>query len=188
MSELSNEQSQTHQDFVQEANREQRILSSISRTLESAKVKHQGERGPAVHAVIARLKADGIDFKVSDRNFVVASKGGEPISLQAAVDSILLTDRTIGDPASVQAAVASGELTVEAKSDLSTPSQKSAWLSKHSLAEWEKLPMHRQGPVDMNPTTMALKDWHRLTVSQKVQFQKRADVDEQVMGQILHRR
>ena len=184
---MSLENTEEHQTFVNENVRQQKTLSAISRCLETAKVLHQGDRATAVHAVIAKLQADNITFRVSDRNWVVPEKNGQPINLQAAVDQILLTDNTIGDSASIQAVVAAGELTIEARSDLKTVAQKVAYVARFGDAAWAKLPQVRIPAVDMNPVTMGRKDYNRLTVLQKIQFQKRDDVSEQVLGQILRR-
>jgi hypothetical protein len=181
------EYSAEHASFVEETNRTARIEAGVSRILENSAVKHQDDRATAVREIISKLQASGVTFRVADRGFVVPEKNGQPQNLQSLVENLLLTDRTIGDPASIQQAVANGQLEVQAKSDLSNASQKSAWLNKHSLAEWERLPLNRQGEINMDPHTMGRSDWNRLTTSQKVQLQKREDFTEQVFGQILKR-
>jgi hypothetical protein len=173
-------------DFTQDAIRSQKILTGVSRTLDIAKIRYQGDRATAVHAIIAKLKADGVEFRVSDRNWVIPEKNGQPINLQLAVDQILLTDASIGDPASVQAVVAAGELTVEAKADFTTTQQKVAYVAKFGYDSWAKLPQHRSVPVDMNKDTMKASDYNRLTVQQRIDFQK--TITEPELGQILRRR
>jgi hypothetical protein len=179
------EHTNEHQDFTQDAIRTQKILTGVSRTLDTAKVKHQGDRATAVYAIIAKLKADGVEFRVSDRNWVIPEKNGQPINLQSAVDQILLSDRTIGDPASIQEVVAGGELTIEAKSDLTTAAQKVAFINKSGYDAWAKLPQVRRAPVDTNPATMGRTDYNRLTVPQRIALQR--TINEAQLGQILRR-
>lgn len=185
---VSADHSDQHQDFQQDAIRTQKILTGVSRTLDTAKVKHQGDRATAVYSIIAKLKADGVEFRVSDRNWIIPEKNGQPQNLQALVDNLLLNDETIGDPASVQAAVATGELTIEAKSDLTTAAQKVAFINKFGSDAWAKLPTNRVGPINMDPLTMTAKDWKKLTVQQKAAYFNRPDVDEKVFSAILQRR
>ena len=180
------EHTDEHQDFTQDAIRTQKILTGVSRTLDTAKIKHQGDRATAVHAIIARLRADGVEFRVSDRNWVIPEKNGQPINLQLVVDQILLTDSSIGDPASVQAVVATGDLTVESRSDLTTAAQKVAYINKHGYAAWAALPMQRRGAVNLDPATMTKDDYNRMNVKQKIAFQR--TIDERQLGQILSRR
>jgi len=135
--------SEEHQSFILETNRTAKIEGAISRTLDTSKIKHQGERADAVRAVINKLTASGTEFRVSDRNWLVASRDGQPLNLQHEVDNILLLDREIGDQASVRAAVAAGELQVEARSDLATNAQRSAYIAKFGYDSWAKLPLQR---------------------------------------------
>jgi hypothetical protein len=186
MAKLNEDHTDEHQDFKQEAIRTQKILTGVSRTLDTAKVRYQGDRAIAVQAIIEKLKADGVEFRVSDRNWVIPEKNGQPINLQLVVDQILLTDPSIGDPASVQAAVAAGDLTVECRSDLTSPAQKVAFINKHGYPAWAALPIHRSGPINMDPATMTKADYNRMNVKQKIAFQK--TIDEQQLGQILSRR
>jgi hypothetical protein len=188
MSELNENHTNEHQEFTQEAIRSQKILTGVSRTLDTAKVKHQGDRATAVHAIIAKLKADGIEFRVSDRNWIVPERNGQPINLQATVDHILLTDPSIGDRASVEANVAAGELTIEARSDLKTVAEKTSFINRFGYEKWSKLPINRVPPVNMDPLTMTNKDWNTLTVQQRIDFHKRADVDLKIFSAILSRK
>src|SRR5271169_2759646 len=123
------ENTEEHQTFVAENIRTQKTLTGISRVLEAAKVRHIGDRASAVHAVIAKLQADGVSFRVSDRNYIVAERGGQPINLQAAVDQILLTDPNIGDRDSVAEQVRAGALSIECRSDLQTAKEKSDFIA-----------------------------------------------------------
>jgi hypothetical protein len=188
MSALPTPHTEEHDQFTQEAIRNQKILTGISRALEAAKVKHQGDRAAAVSAVRDVLEKDGVVFSVGDRGWIKAEKAGQSFNLQAKVDEILLTNRNIGDPASVQSVVESGALEVEAKSDLVTAAQKAAFITKHGLAKWLALPLHRETTIDMNPLTMSAKDYGRLTVRQRIDFQKLPAMTEQMLGQILKRR
>jgi len=150
--------SSEHETFVVEENRRVKIEGAISRTLDASKIKHQGERADAVRAIVNKLQeVPGTELRVSDRNWLVATRNGHPLNLQGEVDNILLTDRSIGDATSVQAAVAAGELDVRAKSDLSTAAQKSAFLAKFGYSAWARLPQHRQVEVteDMFDTLTA---------------------------------
>jgi hypothetical protein len=70
----------------------------------------------------------------------------------------------------VQAAVSSGGLEVKAKSDLATRAEKAAWISRHSLREWEALPLNRETALDLNPATMTAADVARLSVRQKTEL------------------
>lgn len=161
------EHSEEHQEFVQEAIRTQKIESAISRTLESSKLRHQGERADAVRAIMKKLSAvPGTEFRISDRNWLVASRDGQPLNLQNEVDQILLMDRSIGDPASVQQAVAAGELDVEARSDLSTAAQKVAFVAKYGYDKWAALPQHRTAKVE-NYDTMTAAQLKSLPLSVK---------------------
>ncbi|MGC2477632.1 MAG: hypothetical protein WA485_25060 [Candidatus Sulfotelmatobacter sp.] len=183
---MSTEHSQEHQTFVQEESRRVKIESAISRTLDTSKLKHQDDRATAVRAIISKLEASGASFKISDRNWLVATRGSQTLNLQNEVDHILTTDDRIGDPASVQAAVSAGDLTVECRSDLTTPAQKCAFINKHGYPAWEKLPTHRSGPTNMDPATMTKADYNKMSVKQKIAFQK--TIDEPTLGAILSRR
>jgi len=188
MSALPTPHAEEHDQFTQEAIRNQKILTGISRTLEAAKVKHQGDRAAAVYAVRDILEKDGVLFSVGDRGWIKAEKNGQSINLQAKVDEILLTNRNIGDPKSVQAVVESGALEVEAKSDLVTAAQKAAFITKHGLAKWQALPLHREVTINMDPQSMTCRDYNRLSIRQRIELQKRDDITEQVLGQILRRK
>ena len=183
---MSLENTPEHQEYVAENIRNQKILTGLSRTLETAKVKHVGERADAVHAVRAKLEASGITFRVSDRNWIVPERGGAALNLQAEVDAILLSDPAIGDPASVQAVVASGDLQVEARSDLNTPQQKSAFIAKHGYDAWVRLPAQRSGPVNTDKATMTCGDYMKLSIAQRIALQK--SLTEPELGSILSRR
>lgn len=183
---MSTEHSQEHQTFVQEEGRRVKIESAISRTLDTSKLKHQDDRATAVRAIVSKLEASGASFKISDRNWLVASRGSQTLNLQNEVDHILTTDGRIGDPASVQAAVAAGDLTVECRSDLTTAAQKVAFIAKHSYSAWAALPIHRTGPTNTDPATMTKADYNKMNVKQRIAFQK--TIDEEQLGQILSRR
>jgi hypothetical protein len=184
---MTNEHSQEHQTFIQEEGRRVKIEGAISRTLDTSKIKHQGERADAVRAIIKKLQAiPGTEFRVSDRNWLIALRNGQALNLQNEVDNILLLNRTIGDPASVQAAVVAGELDVEARSDLSTAAQKASWIAKHGYSAWAALPTHRLGPTNMDPATMTKADYNKMSVKQRIAFQK--TIDETTLGTILSRR
>jgi hypothetical protein len=184
---MSLENTEEHQSFVAENIRTQKTLSGISRCLESAKVRHVGERGTAVLAVIAALQAKGVTFQVSDRNYIKAERAGQAINLQAAIDEILLNDPNIGDRASVAEQVQAGALTVESRSDLRTSKEKSDFIQKFGYDAWAKLPTVRVAPVSTDPLVMGRTDYFRLSVSQRIAFQKRPDVTEEILGQILKR-
>jgi hypothetical protein len=184
---MSLENTEEHQTFVAENIRQQKTLSGISRCLETAKVRHLGERATAVHAVISALQSKGISFQVSDRNYIKAERAGQPINLQAAIDELLLNDPNIGDRASVAEQVQAGALTVESRSDLRTSKEKSDFIQKFGYDAWAKLPSVRVGPIDTNPITMGRADYNRLNTAQRIEFQKRADVTEEILGQILKR-
>jgi hypothetical protein len=175
-----------HETFVQEENRRVKIESAISRTLETSKINHQDDRATAVRAIVAKLEASGTSFKISDRNWLVASRGSKILNLQEEVDRILMADPRIGDPASVQAAVAAGDLTVECRSDLTTASQKIAFINKHGYPAWAALPIGRTESPNMDPATMTKLDYNKMNVKQKIAFQK--TIDEEQLGQILNRR
>ncbi len=183
---MTTEHSQEHQTFVQEESRRVKIESAISRTLDTSKLKHQDDRATAVRAIVSKLEASGASFKISDRNWLVATRDSQTLNLQKEVDHILTTDDRIGDPASVQAAVAAGDLTVECRSDLTTTAQKAAFIAKHSYSAWAALPIHRSGPINMDPATMTRADYNRMNVKQKIAFQK--TIDETTLGAILSRR
>jgi hypothetical protein len=181
------ENSAEHQEFVAENIRNQKVLTSLSRCLETAKVKHVGERGTAVLAIRAKLEAAGTTWKVSDRNWVVPLKADQPQNLQSLVDELLQNDPNIGDRASVAEAVQSGALAVESRSDLRTSKEKSDFITRFGYEKWAALPTVRTAPFDMNPATMGRKAYNSMTIAQKIAFQKLDAVTEAVLGQILRR-
>jgi hypothetical protein len=179
------EYSQEHNTFVEETNRVARIEAGVSRILENSKVKHQDDRATAVRSVIAKLQSSGVTFRVADRGWVVPERNGQPQNLQSLVENLLLTDKALGDPASIQSAVAEGELSVKSKSDLTTVAQKTTFINKYGYDTWAKLPQHRIAPINMQPETMGRNDYNRLTVQQRIDFQK--TINEAQLGQILRR-
>jgi hypothetical protein len=187
MSQLPTPVSEEHSGFTADAIREQKISTGLSRILEASKIKHVGTRAEAVAAVRAKLEAQGVSWKVSDRNWLCPVKGGQPANLQNLVDQVLLLNKDIGAPESVQEQVAAGALTVEAKSDLATVAQKVAFISQFGDAAWARLPSTRVAPANTDPLTMGRGDYNRMTVQQKITFQKRADVTEPILGAILRR-
>jgi hypothetical protein len=161
-----------HHEFRAELERSNRILAAISRCCDVSPAKHDSrlDRATAVNSILTKLKASGIDFQLSDRGWVIAEKHGTTVGLQELVENILLTDPDLRDAASVQAAVSSGGLEVKAKSDLATRAEKAAWISRHSLREWEALPLNRETALDLNPATMTAADVARLSVRQKTEL------------------
>jgi hypothetical protein len=183
---MSTEHSHEHQTFVQEESRRVKIESAISRTLDTSKLKHLGDRASSVRAIISKLEASGALFKISDRNWLVATRGSQILNLQNEVDHILATDDRIGDPASVQAAVAAGDLTVECRSDLTNAAQKVAFINKHGYAAWTALPTHRSKAPAIPTKEMTRDEYMAMSVKDRIVFLK--TITEQELGQILHRR
>jgi hypothetical protein len=109
-----------------------------------------------------------------------------PIQLQAAVDDLLLTDPSIGDRASVAEQVKAGNLSVEAKSDLTTSAEKSAWIAANSVAAWERLPLKRNASKEPPSKAMTRDQYMDMSVSQRIEFQK--TLTESELGAILSRR
>lgn len=198
MSEPTVVRSEEHDSFQQEAVRNQKLLTGLSRCLEQARVKHSGTREQAVYAVKTALEADGITFVIGDRNWVKAmDRTGASTNLQERVDRLLLDPSLhIGDMASIQSAVADGQLDIKAKSDLSTAAQKSAAIAKYGFSWWNALPAQREAVIDMNPATMTAKDYGRLSVKQRLELQHAIHEQqggnlraaEKVLGGILQRR
>jgi hypothetical protein len=188
MSNLPAVNSEEHQTFVNENIRAQKQQAAISRCLETSKIKYQSDysRAQAVEVILKTLADEGVSLKITDRGWPVPEKNGQTGNLQALVDRILLTNQKLGDQASIQAAVQSGELTVECKDDLKTVSQKNEYISRYGLEGWSKLPLHRTVPVDMNKETMKAADYNRLTLQQRIDFQK--TLTERQLGAILRRK
>jgi hypothetical protein len=151
------EHTEQHTDFQQEAVRTQRLLTGVSRALDSSPILHQGSREQAVHQIVTSLKAQGVDFRVTDRGFVIPEQAGQPLSLQALVNDCLLLDKHLGDPQSIADAVAKGTIELGAKDELKTVQQKIEFIKKYGNAAWEKLPAHRQAPIpsDLSQITAA---------------------------------
>jgi hypothetical protein len=184
-----------HHEFTIEAQRQQHLLTAVSRCCNTSPIKHVGERAPAVHAIIAALRAQGYEFRFTDRFWVILEKQGVTANLQTAVEQVLLTDPSIGDRESVAEQVRAGAIDIGAKSDLKTVKEKTDFIEKHGIDAWSRLPAKRENALDMNPATMGRKDWNRLTVEQKVAIQKSVlqanagnlRITEVVLGEILKR-
>jgi hypothetical protein len=175
-----------HQSFQDEAKRETALLVGISRAIEASPVKHQGTREEAVRAILSKLNASHT-LRISDRGWLtVIDRSGNPADFAKLVTDAMLLDRNIGDPVSIAAAVKAGTVELGAKDELSTPAQKVAFISKFGGEAWAKLPTHRSGPTNMDPATMTKADYNKMSVKQKIAFQK--TIDETTLGAILSRR
>lgn len=57
---------------------------------------------------------------------------------------------------------------------------------RRSGEAWAKLPTHRSAPTNMDPATMTKADYNKMSVKQKIAFQK--TINETTLGAILSRR
>ena len=186
-----------HHEFKEAIERQNKILAAISRCCDVSPAKHDSrlDRATAVHSLHTKLVAAGISFRLSDRGWTVAEKNGTTVGLQELVQDLLLTDPELRDAASVQSAVTAGYLQVQAKSDLGTAAEKTAYIGKMGYAAFAALPLKREAQIDLNPATMTCRDWNRLSVSQKVQLQSAINraangnlrVAEKMLGEIIRR-
>jgi hypothetical protein len=175
-----------HQSFQDEAKRETSLLVAISRAIEASPVKHQGTREETVRAILSKLQASHT-LRVGDRGWVAAfTRDGQPADFGKMVTDSMLLDKNIGDPSSIADAVKAGTIELGAKDELTTPAQKVEFIKKFGGEAWEKLPTHRSGPTNMDPATMTKADYNKMSVTQKIAFQK--TIDETTLGAILSRR
>ena len=162
--------SNEHYSFADENNRRAKIQTAVSRVLEASAVKHQGTREYAVNAIIANISQNHT-FRIADRGWVqVENHIGNPVDLTKLVQDILLIDRNIGDPESIAAAVRSGSIDVGSKEELTTPKQKSDFITRFGYDIWAKLPQRREAPISNDPDNMTADEFKRAPMSVKVKM------------------
>jgi hypothetical protein len=77
---------------------------------------------------------------------------------------------------------------VQAKSDL-TQTQASKFIAEHGLAKYEALPLKRTSEVvDLDPNKLTAKQYLSMSRQQRIAYQQRPDVNEEVLGAILRRK
>lgn len=179
------EQNEQHQTFQEEARHDTALLVAISRAIEASPITHQGTREQAVRAVLVKLQASHT-LRVGDRGWVSAlNRDGSAADFAKLVTDTLLLDRSIGDADSIANAVKAGTISLGAKSELTTPTQKIEFINRYGLEAWEKLPMHRVGPVTPSKE-MTKREYLAMSIKDRIALQ--STLTEQELGAILSRR
>jgi hypothetical protein len=174
-----------HQAFNEEAKRETRLLVAVSRAIEASPITHQGTREEAVRAVLAKLQASHT-LRVGDRGWVSAlNRDGSAADFAKLVTDTLLLDRSIGDADSIANAVKAGTISLGAKSELTTPTQKIEFINRYGLEAWEKLPAQRVGVVTPSKE-MTKREYLAMSIKDRIALQ--CTLTESEVGAILSRR
>ena len=118
---------------------------------------------------------------------LVGERGGKPVDLVKLVEEALLTNPGLADGRSTKHFEGNADV-VQAKSDL-TQTQASKFIAEHGLAKYEALPLKRTSEVvDLDPNKLTAKQYLSMSRQQRMAYQQRPDVNEEVLGAILRRK
>jgi hypothetical protein len=118
---------------------------------------------------------------------ILGEQDGKPVPLGRLVEQALLTNPALADGRSTKHIVGNANA-VQAKSDM-TPPQASKFISEHGLAKFEALPRTRSTEkVDLDPTKITAKQYLAMSRLERIEYQKRPDLTEAVLGAILRRK
>jgi hypothetical protein len=118
---------------------------------------------------------------------IVGEQNAQPVPLVKLVEQALLTNKALADGRSTKH-IENDASIVQARSDM-TPAQATKFISEHGLAKYEALPRTRSRErVDFDPSVLTAKQYLALSLRERIEYQKRPDVTEAVLGAILRRK
>jgi hypothetical protein len=129
-----------------------------------------------------------IRIHVSDGGgLILGELDGKPVPLVKIVEQALLTNAALADGRSTKHLEGNASV-VKAKSDM-TPAQASKFISEHGLPKYEALPRVRSTEtVNFDPSVLTAKQYFAMSRLERIDYQKRPDVTEAVLGAILRRK
>lgn len=118
---------------------------------------------------------------------ILGEQDGQPVPLGKLVEQALLTNAPLADGRSTKHFEGNASA-VRARSDM-TPTQASKFITEHGLAKYEALPRTRSTEsVELDPSKITSKQYLAMSRKERMEYQKRPDVTEAVLGAILRRK
>jgi hypothetical protein len=179
-----------HDEYTNELARQQNIRFGTSRVLKALGIEQDARftREEVVDDLLKDIQQE-YDLRPSDKGWVEAyTHTGEKQKFEEIVKERFLASRLV-EQSSVTAAVSNGSLEIKAKSDLRTPKDKVAYVAKHGLEAFEKLPLRRVVGFDRRDTAnMTRKQYDDLTTGEKAKLISDGLLNDKTITEIMRRR